>query len=164
MDLVGLAGLPHQRNRHPASDGSGADLCPALCAVCAGRHCRRGRSRCAGPSHEPAPAIPTPDDTDQSAPTGRKPPNGSIHKSRQPRPVLATEPSAVLRDQLIAEINDLKDGDDLALWAHRRLPAKNTLTADDARAVETACQTRTGPLQSRCCGSARTISRWSKRI
>ena len=90
---------------------------------------------------EPAPAIPTPDDTDQSAPTGRKPPNGSIHKSRQPRPVLATEPSAVLRDQLIAEINNLKDGDELALWAHRCLPAKNTLTADDARAVETACRT-----------------------
>jgi hypothetical protein len=26
------------------------------------------------------------------------------------------------------------------LWAHRRLPAKNMLAADDARAVETACQ------------------------
>jgi hypothetical protein len=89
---------------------------------------------------EPAPAIPTPDDTDPSAPTGRRPPNGSIHKSRQPRPVLATEPSAVLRDQLIAEINELKDGEALALWAHRCLPAKNTLTADDARAVEAACQ------------------------
>src|SRR5450631_1775203 len=33
-----------------------------------------------------------------------------------------------------------KDGDDLALWAHRRLPAKNMLTADDARAVEAAYQ------------------------
>jgi hypothetical protein len=49
-------------------------------------------------------------------------------------------PSAVLRDQLIAEIHDLKDGEELALWAHRCLPAKNTLTANDARAVETACQ------------------------
>jgi hypothetical protein len=87
---------------------------------------------------EPAPAIPTPDDTDQT--TGRKPPNGSVHKSHQPRPVLATEPSAALRDQLIAEINELKDGEALALWAHRCLPAKNTLTADDARAVEAACQ------------------------
>src|SRR6202790_1036238 len=69
-----------------------------------------------------------------------KPPNGSIHKPRQPKPVLATEPSAALRDQLIGEINELKDSDDIALWAHRRLPAKNTLTADDARAGETACQ------------------------
>jgi ERF superfamily len=86
---------------------------------------------------EPAAA---PDDSNLSIQAGRKPPNGSIHKSRQPKPVLAPEPSAALRDQLIAELKDLKDGDDLALWAHRRLPAKNTLTADDARAVETACQ------------------------
>ena len=40
---------------------------------------------------------------------GRKPPNGSIHKPRQPKPLLATEPSAALRDQLIAEIQQLKD-------------------------------------------------------
>src|SRR6202035_3948994 len=33
-----------------------------------------------------------------------------------------------------------KDGDDLALWAHRRLPAKNTLTAGDAGVVEAAYQ------------------------
>jgi hypothetical protein len=41
---------------------------------------------------------------------------------------------------LIAEIQGLKDGDAVALWAHRRLPAKNTLTAEDTRAVEAACQ------------------------
>jgi hypothetical protein len=86
---------------------------------------------------EPAAA---PDDTNLNITTTHKPPNGSIHKSRQPKPVLATESSAALRDQLIAELKDLKDGEDLALWAHRRLPAKNTLTADDARTVETACQ------------------------
>ena len=85
---------------------------------------------------EPAAAADPPDDANPRT----KPPNGSIHKSRQPKPVLATEPSAALRDQLIGEINELKDSDDIALWAHRRLPAKNTLTADDARAVETACQ------------------------
>jgi hypothetical protein len=79
---------------------------------------------------EPAP------DTRISPPTSRKRPNGSIHKP----PVLAPEPSAALRDQLIAEIQGLKDGDAVALWAHRRLPAKNTLTAEDTRAVEAACQ------------------------
>jgi len=83
---------------------------------------------------EPAPAADTSDDANLSAPTGRKPPNGSVHKPRQ------LEPSAALRDQLIAEIQCLSDGEEIALWAHRRLPAKNTLTADDARAVETACQ------------------------
>ena len=72
--------------------------------------------------------------------SSRKLPNGSVHKPRQPRPVLTPGASAVLRDQLVAEIQDLKDSDDLALWAHRRLPAKNTLTADDARAVEAAYQ------------------------
>ena len=31
-----------QRDRDPASDGGSADLCPALCAVHAGRDCRGG--------------------------------------------------------------------------------------------------------------------------
>jgi hypothetical protein len=79
---------------------------------------------------EPAAAIDAPDPAHLS-PKGRKPPNGSVHK-----PVLATEPSAALRDQLIAEINELKDSDELALWAQQRLPAKNTLILDDARIVE----------------------------
>jgi hypothetical protein len=87
------------------------------------------------------PAIDAPDDANPGAPIGRKPPNGSIHKPRQPKPILAAEASAVLRDLLIAEVQNLTDGEDIALWAHRRLPAKNTLTADDARGVETACQT-----------------------
>jgi hypothetical protein len=47
-----------------------------------------------------------------------------------------------LRDQLISEIENLKDGDEFALWAHWRLSAKNTLTADDARAVELSYQVR----------------------
>ena len=76
---------------------------------------------------------------------GRKPPDGLVRKPRQPRPVLATVPSAALRDQLVAEIHDIKDADDLAPWAHRRLPAKNhALRADDARAVEAALSGRAG--------------------
>ena len=66
--------------------------------------------------------------------------NGSVHKPRQPKPVLAAEPSAALRDQLLAEIAGLNHSDDLALWAHRRLPAKNTLAAEDAHAIEAAYQ------------------------
>jgi hypothetical protein len=89
---------------------------------------------------EPAPAADAPDDTNPRAPTSRKPPNGSVHKPRPPKPILATGPSAALRDQLIAEIQNLTDGDEIALWVQRRLPAKNTLTDEDARAVETACQ------------------------
>jgi hypothetical protein len=95
---------------------------------------------------EPAASVDTFDNA--NPPTSRKPPDGSIHKPRQPKPILATEPSAALRDQLIAEIQNLTDGDELALWAHRRLPAKNTLTGDDARAVETACQAVLDKLQA----------------
>ena len=88
---------------------------------------------------EPSPAIDLPARPHHSVQNIRKPPNGSVHKPRQARPVLASGPSAALRDQLIAEINGLKkDRDDLALWAHRRLPVKNTLTTEDAGAVEAA--------------------------
>ena len=89
--------------------------------------------------------IEAPVNPSESLPNNRKAPNGSVHKPRQPKPVLAAEPSAALRDQLVAEIRELKDGDDLALWAHRRLPAKNTLTADDARAVEAPTRLRWTP-------------------
>src|SRR5207248_4021296 len=70
--------------------------------------------------------------TSQGTQNGRKPSNGS--------PLLASGPSAMLRDQLIAEINELKDSDALAIWAHRHLAAKNTLTAEDAGSVEAAYQ------------------------
>jgi hypothetical protein len=85
---------------------------------------------------EPSPAVAT--DRSHGVPNGGKPRTGSVAKPRQPKTILAVESSAALRDQLIAEIGDLEDGESLALWAHRRLPAKNTLTADDARAVEVA--------------------------
>jgi len=85
---------------------------------------------------EPAPAVDAPADANRSLPKIGKRPNGSVHKPRPSRPVLAAEPSAALRDQLTAEIQTLKDGEEIALWAHQRLPAKNTLTTDDARAVE----------------------------
>ena len=88
---------------------------------------------------EPSPKMDTAVGTSHGT-NSRKPPNGSVHKPRQPGPVLAAAASAALRDQLVAEIRDLKDGDGLALWAHRRLPAKNTLSAEDAHAVEAAYQ------------------------
>jgi hypothetical protein len=88
--------------------------------------------------------IQAPVDLDGPTLNNRKPPNGSVHKSQQPRPLLAAEASAALRDQLVAEIAGLANADELALWAHRRLPAKNTLTADDSRVVETAYERSLG--------------------
>ena len=50
--------------------------------------------------------------------------------------MLAADLSAALRQQLFAEINDLGSSDDAALWAHRSMGRKNTLTAADAQQVE----------------------------
>ena len=41
MDVVRLAGLPRQRNRGAAADGSGTHLCSAVRAFHAGRDCWR---------------------------------------------------------------------------------------------------------------------------
>jgi ERF superfamily len=44
--------------------------------------------------------------------------------------------SASLAAELLRQIEDLSSADDAALWAHRRLEAKNQLRAADARQVE----------------------------
>jgi hypothetical protein len=88
------------------------------------------------PSPAPSPALKATVRVNQ--PTNQSTRNGTVHSPHQTKPVLGGELSAALRDQLVKEINDLTGGDDLALWAHRRIVAKNTLTSDDARAVEAA--------------------------
>ena len=51
---------------------------------------------------------------------------------------LSSALSASLRTELLREIEGLSAPDDAALWARRRLPAKNQLCAADARQVEDA--------------------------
>jgi hypothetical protein len=63
-------------------------------------------------------------------------PKGPIHAPRLPP--LAPQPSAKLRERLLAEISTLASGDELALWAHRALPLKNTLTLEDSKTIEAA--------------------------
>ncbi len=82
------------------------------------------------------PVISVPTDQNRNGHRSRKPQSGSVHKPSQS--ILAPESSSVLRDELITEINGSKSPDGLALWAHSHLATKNTLTADDARAVEIA--------------------------
>jgi len=53
-------------------------------------------------------------------------------------PRLRDQLSAVLRDELLAELAGIGGLDGAATWAHKRLPAKNKLTDDDARIVEDA--------------------------
>jgi hypothetical protein len=69
----------------------------------------------------------------------KKSSNGTVHQAPK-APLLDPLESQRLRDQLLTEIGTLKDGDGLALWAHRRLASKNTLIVDDAQTVEAAYQ------------------------
>jgi hypothetical protein len=55
--------------------------------------------------------------------------------------------SAVLRDQLMSELKDIKSAEDAALWARRILPAKNSLNVADARQIEDAFQARLAAVQ-----------------
>jgi ERF superfamily len=64
--------------------------------------------------------------------TGDGTPAGSSAKSS----VLGVQLSASLRESLIEQIAGLNSADEAAEWAHRNLPAKNTLTAADGKIVE----------------------------
>ena len=50
--------------------------------------------------------------------------------------------SAVLRDQLLSQLNEVDSAESAALWARRIIPAKNTLNDEDARQLETAFQAK----------------------
>jgi ERF superfamily len=52
--------------------------------------------------------------------------------------VLGITESAALCEQLVGELNKLGTEDEMALWAKRRLPDKNTLMAGDAEQLEAA--------------------------
>ena len=83
-----------------------------------------------------------------SRPNGSRPgPRGPAHRRNDakidsPTPILGPGASAELRERLLAELNILASGDDAAHWAHRRLRAKNDLTASDAEQVEMAFQAK----------------------
>jgi hypothetical protein len=56
--------------------------------------------------------------------------------------VLAPDESATLRERLVAELSAINSADDAATWAHRNLPVKNSLTAEDAQIVEAQFKAR----------------------
>jgi hypothetical protein len=92
-------------------------------------------------SHKSEPAKPeTPSrKTNGTSPPTATPPAIKPRKgqeARPPKPALAADLSAALRQQLLAEISDLGSSDDAALWAHRSMGRKNMLTAADAQQVE----------------------------
>jgi hypothetical protein len=68
--------------------------------------------------------------------------------SREPAPRLKVQLSAVLRDELLAELASLSGPDAAAEWAHKKLAAKNTLADADAREVEEAFALRVASFNS----------------
>jgi len=58
------------------------------------------------------------------------------------RPILDSENSAALRDQLVREIASLDSAEEAAQWARTAVAAKNTLTASDSRLLEVAFELR----------------------
>jgi hypothetical protein len=78
----------------------------------------------------------------QAAIAERPPRDGGRPPAPSARPVLATEQSASLRERLIDQLGTINSADEAAVWAHRNLPAKNTLTAADAKTVEERFQAR----------------------
>jgi hypothetical protein len=69
-------------------------------------------------------------------PAGRS--SGNKPASASPRPELSMALSASLRIELLRQIDGLNSADEAALWARRRLVAKNQLSAADAQQVEEA--------------------------
>jgi hypothetical protein len=99
-------------------------------------------------------AIPKADAGEPSRPDGPGF-NGPLHAASGPpnvrrraspariaRVILPADQSAMERDRLLAELDDVQSADDAANWAHRSLPAKNTLTVVDAQLVEAGFRIR----------------------
>jgi hypothetical protein len=83
-----------------------------------------------------------PGDTNGQLNGGRRTGGAKSFRSGSPGPILSPAASAELRDWLVAGLTNLGSGDEAALWAHRRLPEKNKLTAGDAQRVEEAFEAR----------------------
>ena len=71
-----------------------------------------------------------------------RPPRDGGTSAALARPVLAPDVSSILRERLVAELSAINSADDAATWAHRNLPAKNSLTAEDAQIVEAQFRAR----------------------
>ena len=66
---------------------------------------------------------------------------------RKPKTLLEATASAVLRDELMAELAAIATDDEALAWALRSLPAKNTLTSGDASVIEQAFQLKMEAVQ-----------------
>ena len=72
--------------------------------------------------------------------------------------MLEASASAALREQMLAELKTIVSFDDAAMWAHKMLGAKNSLTAPDAQHVEDAFQAKLASLEANQNGRSETIA------
>ena len=90
----------------------------------------------------PHPSDPRKQEGNGQAAAAQATPRHSKHSEASARTILATQLSASLREGLIGQLPAINSADEAAAWAHRNLPAKNTLTAADAKMVEEQFQAR----------------------
>ena len=88
--------------------------------------------------------------TNASQSTGRavqQPRKGRARSERPPPPTLPPDASENLRSELVFELEQLKNSEALAEWAHRTLSLKNQLSTLDAQAIEYAFTVRLSQLE-----------------
>src|SRR5205823_9059414 len=99
----------------------------------------------AGPA--PAAELPGPPDhrkqaNEQAAGEQPRAPSNGKSPNSAASTVLGIQLSASLRESLIEQLATINSADEATAWARRNLPAKNTLTAADAKIVEERFQAR----------------------
>jgi hypothetical protein len=117
--LVGIAG-EDDLDAPDVVDGAKADAANPGGAAANDRVAARPRPAAAAEERPPTPSVPR---------RTEKP-------VRPARTVLGPEPSAALRERLLADVADLQSTDQAADWVHKNLAAKNMLMDADADAVE----------------------------
>jgi hypothetical protein len=89
-------------------------------------------------------------ETNASQSRGRavqQPRKGRARSERPPPPTLPLDASENLRSELVFELEQLKNFEALAEWAHRTLSLKNRLSTGDAQAIEYAFTARLSQLE-----------------
>jgi hypothetical protein len=95
-----------------------------------------------GTDPNPAAELPGPRDHGKQANGQAAPARPRAPFPNSARTVLGVQLSASLRESLVEQLAAIDSADEAAAWAHRNLPAKNTLTAADAKIVEERFQAR----------------------
>ena len=146
MDVVGLAGVPISETASPQRMGAALTYARryALFTLVGIAGDDDLDAPDLGAAPKPAAELPRPgsQSNGQAAAGKRTAPGDGKLPEPSARSVLGVQLSASLRESLIEQMAAINSADEAAAWAHRNLPAKNTLTAADAQIVEERFQAR----------------------